>query len=134
MALMAALLLGLTTACADDRPPGVIGHIEGFAGVVVADEPQAVLVARDVLSAGGLAGDAAVALGFTLAVTLPSSAGLGGGGLCVAYNGETNKIETLDFRPGVGGAVRREPWRFLPWHGDCSPCMPALAPGAGSRC
>ncbi|GEO80898.1 gamma-glutamyltransferase [Pararhodospirillum oryzae] len=98
-------VLALTlAACADSRPPGVIGHVEGFAGVIAADEPQAVLVARDILSAGGTAADAATGLAFTLAVTLPSSAGLGGGGVCLAYDPKTNVAETLDFRATPAGA------------------------------
>lgn len=65
--------------------PGQQGYVKGFLGEVVADEPRAALVGKEVLSGGGNAADAAVAVGLSLAVTLPSRAGLGGGGACITY-------------------------------------------------
>src|SRR5262245_56921221 len=114
--LCAGLLMLAAGGCETGKQQvsGAIGSAEGFAGAVVADEPRAVLAARDALAAGGSAGDAAVALYFTLAVTLPSSAGLGGGGVCLVYAPDSERPYVLDFLPrasadgsiGLPGNVR----------------------------
>jgi len=90
---------------------GTIGYVKGFGGMVAADEPRAVLAARDVLSAGGTAADAAVAAYFTMAVTQPSTASLGGGGVCVAYDKEKKRAEVVEFMapPSVASGSSRNP-------------------------
>lgn len=86
-------------ACSGDQaaPQGSLGYVEGFLGGVVADEPRAALIGRDILSVGGSAADAATAMYFTLAVTLPSRAGLGGGGVCLAFDAVSGTTQALDF-------------------------------------
>ena len=81
-----------------------------YFGGAAADEPRAALVARDVLAAGGSAADAAVALYFSLAVTYPSTASLGGGGLCLVYNPDEDdgdRAEVIEFyaQPAAPGST-----------------------------
>ncbi len=109
-------MLAVTLACAscgalpkiggEGPQPGQPGYVAGFLGGVVSDEPHATLVGRDVLSRGGDAADAAVAMAFDLAVTLPSRAGLGGGGACLSYKADRKSInggvpEAVLFVPGA---------------------------------
>ena len=70
-----------------------------FLGTVVADEHTAAHVGKIILQADGSAADAAVATGLALAVTFPSSAGLGGGGVCLVHDQTSNTVEALDFSP-----------------------------------
>ena len=79
---------------------GQEGFVRGFLGHVASEEPRAALAARNVLSAGGTAVDAAAAAGLMLTVTLPSRAGLGGGGACLLFNPRRGDTEAVLFPPG----------------------------------
>lgn len=91
-----ALCAGLLVGCASDE---AIEVTEGFFGSVAVDEPRAAVIAQEILVQGGTAADAAVSAYFTLAVTLPSSAGLGAGGSCLAFDPESKRFERLSFLP-----------------------------------
>lgn len=100
------LTLGLTACGGSGIEEGQTGFIDGFFGGIVIDEPRAALVARDVLSAGGNAADAATAAYFTMAVTMPGGASLGGGGMCLVYDRKNSRVETVEFlarTPASGG-------------------------------
>ncbi|MDP6391120.1 MAG: gamma-glutamyltransferase [Alphaproteobacteria bacterium] len=68
-------------------------------GAIAGDESSAVLVGHDMLSSGGSAADAAVAMAFMLSVTLPSRASLGGGGVCMVASPLKGGVRMLDFMP-----------------------------------
>ena len=81
------------------------GSVKSVFGYAVADEPQAALVGRAILNAGGNAVDAAVAEGFAQSVTLPSRGGLGSGGACLIKmpnaNGTMQPPVVLSFPAGA---------------------------------
>ncbi|MEM6783604.1 MAG: gamma-glutamyltransferase [Bacteroidota bacterium] len=66
-------------------------------GMVVSGHPLGTDVGADVLRAGGSAADAAVAVGFALAVVLPRAGNLGGGGFAL-LRAPDGAVSSLDFR------------------------------------
>jgi gamma-glutamyltranspeptidase/glutathione hydrolase len=104
------LVCGLLAACGDvtkvaEDAFDVPGN---FVGMVAADEPQAVLVGRDVLTVGGNAADAAVAMAFAMTVTLPSQVGLGSIGICMVYDHGQKMVDSIVFVPRPVGPVGGE--------------------------
>lgn len=72
--------------------------VKSIHGMVATQEALATRVGIDILKQGGNAIDAAVAIGFALAVTYPQAGNLGGGGFMMIYLANTNKTIALDFR------------------------------------
>lgn len=77
---------------------------------VSADESRAAEVGRDILQGGGNATDAAVAMYFAMAVTLPSAASLGASGVCIVHDSKTRAGEAFVFPPvAAPGGIRGVP-------------------------
>src|SRR5271165_3441112 len=75
--------------------------------MVVAQEPLAADVGVAVLKAGGNAMDAAVAMGFALAVTYPYAGNLGGGGFMLARFAD-GRTTFIDFRETAPAGASRD--------------------------
>lgn len=77
--------------------------IEADSGMVVSASEEASRVGVEVLKRGGNAVDAAVAVGFALAVTYPSAGNLGGGTYLIIRmaNGEAVAIDGREVAPGA---------------------------------
>ncbi|WP_404948410.1 gamma-glutamyltransferase [Shewanella sp. SR44-3] len=67
-------------------------------GMVASQEALASRIGVDILKQGGNAVDAAVAVGFALAVTLPRAGNIGGGGFMLVHLAKENKTIAIDYR------------------------------------
>ena len=67
-------------------------------GMVSTQEATATGIGVDILEKGGNAVDAAVAVGFALAVTLPRAGAIGGGGFMMVHIAESGKTVAIDYR------------------------------------
>lgn len=91
----------------------------GRDGMVVTDEPLATHIGAEILRKGGNAVDAAVAVGFALAVTFPNAGNIGGGGFMMVRLAKTNRVIAIDYRETAPFAATKE--IFLNAKGEADP-------------
>ena len=88
-------------------------------GMVVAQEQRAARIGIEILDRGGNAVDAAVAVGFALAVTYPRAGNIGGGGFMVIHLGKTGEDAAIDYRETAPAAATEK--IFLDANGEADP-------------
>ncbi len=123
LAAFAFLCLAPAAASADQAPiispfatarPVIAKH-----GMVVTQEAAASRVGLDVLKRGGNAVDAAVAVGFALAVTLPRAGNIGGGGFMLIHRADLHETVAIDYREAAPAATTKDV--FLDANGEADP-------------
>ena len=109
--LVALLLIGSDHVVARDaaiRSARDVFHpVFAPRGMVSTQEATATGIGVEILKKGGNAVDAAVAVGFALAVTLPHAGNIGGGGFMMVHMAESGKTVAIDYREmAPAGATR----------------------------
>ena len=101
--------------------PAIAGErdtpVQAKSAMVVAGEPAAAGIGLEVLKNGGNAVDAAVTIGFVMAVTLPRAGNIGGGGFMLIYSAKSGKVIAVDYRERAPASAHRD--MFL--DDDCNP-------------
>ncbi len=88
-------------------------------GMVVAADPIAAKIGLEVLKKGGNAVDAAVTMGFVMAVTSPRAGNIGGGGFMVLYSAKKGEVSAIDYREKAPAKAYRN--MFLDKEGHVDP-------------
>ncbi|ABK48716.1 gamma-glutamyltransferase 1. Threonine peptidase. MEROPS family T03 [Shewanella sp. ANA-3] len=85
-------------------------------GMVASQEALASRTGIEILKQGGNAVDAAVAVAFSLAVTLPRAGNIGGGGFMLVHLAKENKTIAIDYREMAPSKAKKD--IFLDENGD----------------
>jgi gamma-glutamyltranspeptidase/glutathione hydrolase len=122
--LTGLLLAGLLAPALAQRGTGVsaippVQPVTARNGMVVAQEGRAALIGAEVLKRGGNAVDAAVAVGFAMAVTYPRAGNLGGGGFMVIHLAKSRRDIAIDYRETAPAATTKD--TFLDAQGQADP-------------
>lgn len=103
------------TACGQRSDHSVL-PVSGSSGMVAARVKASAVVGAEVLADGGSAVDAAIATGFSLAVTWPSAGNLGGGGFMLIHDASRDEDIAIDYREMAPRLATRD--MFLDENGD----------------
>jgi len=85
----------------------------GNSGMVVSQNQSSSDIGVEILNMGGNAIDAAVAVGFSLAITLPRAGNIGGGGFMLVYLNDEKKTIAVDFRSAAPKNLSKNDFLFL---------------------
>ena len=116
--LLIALLIQLSWVNAQETD---VRHHPQFSstGMVAAQNLLSAEVGAAILADGGNAVDAAVAVGFSLSVTLPRAGNIGGGGFMLIHDAASGETIAIDYREMAPPAAHRN--MFLTADGDADP-------------
>jgi gamma-glutamyltranspeptidase/glutathione hydrolase len=108
------LIVALLLSGAQAQAPVLARH-----GMVASQEARASRIGVEVLEQGGNAVDAAVAIGFALAVTHPQAGNIGGGGFMLIHLTGRDEDVAIDYRETAPAATTRDV--FLDEKGEADP-------------
>ncbi|MDA9027413.1 gamma-glutamyltransferase [Gammaproteobacteria bacterium] len=114
--ILAALLLGSMNLSAQVSYIDYLSPFHptiGQSGMVVSQNQASSDIGIQILEMGGNAVDAAVAVGFSLAITLPRAGNLGGGGFMLVYLKDEGKTIAVDFRSASPKNITQDDFLFL---------------------
>ncbi len=124
MGLMGLLLVGIVfpamaqeTAIISEKD--VFHPVIATQGMVATQQHYATRAGLEVLKEGGNAVDAAVTIGFTLAVTLPRAGNIGGGGFMLIHQAKTGETIAVDYREKAPKKATRD--MYLNKDGNADP-------------
>ena len=103
--------------------------LDAESALVVSGSPIASEVGKKILQQGGNAVDAAVAIGFALAVVHPEAGNIGGGGFMVIRTVE-GQVQTLDYRETAPGLASRDMYLSASPEASVTGHLAAGVPGA----